>query len=222
MNPCSAVHTIVTITTKKMSAEQNEEGRRRRRLYAIALVVALPCYGSALCLIIIAVVLFCPNCPWPNSQLAWTEIGISILLFVIGGTILICGVTFFKRKQSNVSLRDVVFVSRVQAENSQLMSLPNLPFNYIPVHGESNVEAYTVRSGLPDYFATVQNNESYLGDPPDYLSAMQNQGEIYIQFSGDVHCTGEDVSETPPPRYEIAITETQTCAAIETSNGKQT
>lgn len=198
-----------------MSAEQNEEGRRRRRLYAIALVVALPCYGCALCLMIIAVVLFCPNCPWPNSQIEWTDIGISILLFIIGGTILICGVIFFKRKQSNVSLPDVVFVSRVQAENSRhLMSLPNLPFNYIPFHGESNVETFSVRSGLPDYFTTVQNNESDLGDPPDYLSAMQNQGELHIQFSGDVHYTGEDFSDTPPPCYEIAIIETQACAAI--------
>lgn len=196
-----------------MSAEQNEEGRRRRLLYAIAVVVALPCYGSALCLIIIAVVLFCPSCPWPNSQLEWTDIGISILLFIIGGTILICGVIFFKRKKSNVSLPDVVFVSRVQAENSHLMSLPNLPFNYIPVHGESNVETFSVRSGLPDYFTTVQNNESDLGDPPDYLSAMQNQGELHIQFSGDVHCTGEDFLETPPPCYEIAIIETQAYTA---------
>lgn len=185
-----------------MSGEHNDEGRRRRHLYAIALVVAFPCYGSALCLII-AVVLFCSNCPWPNSQLAWTDIGLSILLFVIGGTVLICGVIFFKRKQSNVSLSDVV-----------LLSSPNLPFNYVPAHGESNVETYSVRSGLPDYFTAVQNNESYLGDPPDYLSAMQDQGESCIQFSDAVHCTGEDVSETPPPCYEIAIIETQACAEI--------
>lgn len=191
--------------------ENSEEIRRRKFLKCfssqsfdgIVAAVAFLCFiTSALCLLT-AFILFCSECPLPNSHSALTTGAISILLFIAGAIFILCGVRYIDKTQADVLSSHVSFVSDIPAED--LNRSPAAMFSCndaVPALRESSTTTCPMGDNLSDYFSavTAQNTSAeYLRDLPDYFTAVQND-EISI-FSDGHRCQGNDL----PPCYERAI-----------------
>lgn len=175
----------------------------RRSLTIFASILALICFvGSVVCMTV-TFVLFCPDCPWSNSILMWTNVAASICLFLFGLTTIWELISRGLRESiQNSSMTAQVVVSEIPAEDVNKSPAPMLPHCNVPHH--QPFDETSSSTDLPDYVTAVQNrDEISSGDVPDYFSSVQNIDEVYSLL--DVVLGAEDTPRTPPPCYEEAI-----------------
>ena len=191
-------------------------------LYIFASTVAFLCFAASAACLTIVLILFCPECAWPNSLLVWVNGAGSVALFTIG--IMTLWMLIFRPKTQNTSTAQVV-VSEIPAEDVEKSPAPVLPYHHIP-HRQSPLHE-TSSMDLPDYFISVQNSNAVGAssiDLPDYFSSVQNSNEIQASLidlpdycsivqandevslpSVDVDLWTNDAPKTPPPCYEQAL-----------------
>ena len=174
-----------------------------RGLNIFATILALFSFVGSLVCMTVSFVLFCPDCPWSNSVLMWTNVGASICLFLFGLiTIWELISRGLREARQNSSMTAQVVVSEIPAEDVEKSPAPMLTYCNVPHHQPFDETSSSI--DLPDYFTVVQNrDEVSSGDVPDYFSSVQNIDEVYSSL--DMVLGAEDTPRTPPPCYEEAI-----------------
>lgn len=186
---------IMTGNTEEQTAETVSRWSKFRTIIpAIVLGFGLVCLFAGVVLLALVFALSKPsNCSSSksdhcshssNSEVTAGEIcgGVSVLLFLVGGSILIA---CHKRMKKRSSIQ--VVISEIPAQDLEKSPAATLPRDHIP-HREPFVIASSI--DLPDYFTTVKNSK----DVYPYVNAGFWTADIDVPDD-----------ENPPPCYEQAI-----------------